>query len=248
VKPSLLATMAESTVTVLSIPELLDIILLYSKSLDLIRLQRVCRRLRTHIVSTKAIQRRLFLEPDPKAVLVNSKDDGGFSNASLKKIASEVMPNPFLSFIFQPPSDRRGFTISGKQIYENWSLEHQVARWSDQKFLLVHLPPESNRALNSPTASWRSMTVTQPPVTHVGVLMGSPRYPGDEHPRSPDYRIISNPQGVRLGEIVDHARARANIPFLKGAPLAIAISQLASYESIYSASYYAFLRYRGPCK
>jgi hypothetical protein len=242
--------MPDSATAVLSTPELLEIILLHSEPYVLIRLQQVCRRFKDHIVSTKALQRRLFIEADPSIVFTNSMDHDHDPNPlpMKKNLADSILLNPFVGSIFSSPSDRRGFTISGEQIHEKWSLEQQATRWKEQKFLLVHLPSEKRKWLSLPEASWRNMTLTQPPITHVAVFMGSPRYPGEETAHSPDYMVVSNPEGVRLGEILDNARERANSAFLEGAPLAIAVLQLASYERIYSACYHAFLRYRRPPK
>jgi hypothetical protein len=240
--------MGEPVMAVLSTPELLDLILLWSEPLDLVRLQCVCGPFRFHVAPTKALQRRLFLQADP--VLVNTRDvDDKASSASRNELMpKDILPNPFMSHIFPSPSDRTGTSMSGEQIYEQWSIAEQLACWDKQKFFLLKLPLEEklNGAMNNPETSWRSMTVSQPPVSHIAVFMAAQRYPGEEHPRSPDYQVISNSQGVRLGEIVDHARARAHSAFLKEAPLAIVGLQMASYERIYSACYNAFLRHHVP--
>ncbi|KIV99471.1 hypothetical protein, variant [Verruconis gallopava] len=230
-------------------PELLNIILLHCDPLDLLRLQRVCRRFRDSIVSTRTIRRQLFLEADPSCLIVNdgaSEDGDAWEKITPNNGWSAVRPNPLVVRIFRSPSDRMGYSISGETIYEKWSIENQLARWDEQKFLLVHLLQEtkSSGSWSDTSASWRSMTFTQPPITHVAVFMASPRYAGEEYPRSPDFRIVSDRQGVRLGDIVDHIRARATTPFLEGAPLAIAVLNLARFERIYSACYHAFSRYK----
>jgi hypothetical protein len=84
----------------LSTPELLDLILLWSEPLDLVRSQCVCRPFRFHVTSTKALKRRLFLQAD--LVLVNTRDlDDKASSASRNETKpKDILPNPFMSHIF----------------------------------------------------------------------------------------------------------------------------------------------------
>jgi alpha-glucuronidase len=91
------------------------------------------------------------------------------------------------------------------------------------------------------------MMFTQPPVSSVAVFIGARRYAND-HPRSPEYQIVSNSRGVTLGDIFDNIQERATTPYLRDAPFCIAVLKLCSYERAYSANFYAFIRYRGPQK
>jgi hypothetical protein len=91
------------------------------------------------------------------------------------------------------------------------------------------------------------MTFTQPPVTSVAVFVGTSRSENDL-PRTPDYEVVRNNQGVTLGDIFDNVRGRATTPYLREAPFCIAILTLASYERVYSANYLAFFRYKGSSK
>ena len=233
--------------TVLSTPELLDIVLEHCEERELVRLQRVSRRFRQHITGTKRLRTRLCLEVDPKSIAINNKHT---DKESLGRIENTLHPSIFIEDLFRSPSDRHAHNIEGEPIEEKWSIADQLARWKDQNFLLLHLPRDvdTNPTCYGPEASWRSMTLTQPPIYAVGVFMGAPRYAGDTSPRSPDYKVITNQNGVRLGDVFDNICERADTPWLKAAPLAIAVLQLASYERTYSACYHAFLRYKGPSR
>lgn len=237
--------MAASTAT-LSTPELLEIILSFCEPLELIRLQRVCHRFQSHLSLTKALRDRTFLEVDKSAVILNDNTIPGHD----EKFTGALRPNPFLEHIFRSPADRHNTGHDGNSIHEKWSIEEQLTRWEEQNFVLLHLPRSSRvkEGWDTSIASWRRMTFTQPPVYGVAVFMGTSRYRDDKQPRTPDYSIVSNPEGVRLGDVYDNIRGRATTPWLEGAPVAVAVLQLASYERTYSACYHAFIRYKGPTR
>jgi hypothetical protein len=230
--------------TALATPELLDMILSFCDPLELIRLQRVCRRFQRHLSSTRALRDCTFLEVDKNAVILNDNTIKGHE----EKYSGTLRPNPFLKHIFRSPADRPNTGHDSNSIHEKWSIEEQLARWEEQNFVLLHLPTplKLKEGWDTLIASWRRMTFTQPPVYGVAVFMGTPRYRDDKQPRTPDYGIVSNPEGVRLGDIYDNIRARAKTPWLEASPVAVAVLQLASYERTYSACYHAFIRYKGP--
>ena len=234
-----------SSTAVLNTPELLDIVLHYCTAHDLLRLQCVSKRFAYHIHGSKSLKARLFLDPDINTVVVN---DNQADKTEMQGQESIIKPDTFLEVLFQSPTDRQGHNANGELVHEKWSICEQMTRWSDNHFVLLHLPRdlESTPSKYGCGASWRKMTFTQPPVYAVGVFMGSPRHQGDTQPRTPDYQFLSNDRGVQLGEIFDNIQQRAKTPWLRHAPIAVAVLRLASYERTYSACYHAFIRYRGP--
>lgn len=195
----------QTTSAVLSVPELLEIVLLHLSAKDLLLSQRVARLWRQTVQRSKYLRQALFLESvEPTTAWVLQRGDievvraGPFSLGS--KIVREVSAEDINNV--QVP-DQTGYSYKAvlndlllrPGHWRHLSLDDRAQNGEGACLVKFRAPV---------TDATRAMFLTHPPCTHMLLWLtwGEPEE-------------ISNPSGIRLGDVLRKVEAAPRIPYLK---------------------------------